>query len=70
MTELISSLPRSLGLIALWKNITTRYIRHRDYVITVRDLERLSDRELNDIGIHRSMIRSIAMEAYYDNQTR
>ena len=32
---------------------------------TVKELSRLSDRELNDMGIHRGMIRSIA-EDHYD----
>ena len=34
---------------------------------TVKELNRLSDRELHDIGIHRGEIRSIAY-GYSDNQ--
>jgi uncharacterized protein YjiS (DUF1127 family) len=35
---------------------------------TIRELHALSDKELNDIGINRGMIRSIAMEGYFDNR--
>lgn len=34
---------------------------------TINELNMLSDAELQDIGISRSMIRSIAMESEYDN---
>jgi uncharacterized protein YjiS (DUF1127 family) len=39
--------------------------RYRVYRQTVRELSVLSDRELNDLGIHRSMLDSIAIEAAY-----
>lgn len=68
MTELIQSLPQSLGLFALWNKVKTRYSQYKVYKSTYRELASLSDRELQDIGMHRSMIRSIAMEAYYDNR--
>ena len=32
---------------------------------TIKELSSLSDRELNDIGISRSMIRSIAMDIHH-----
>lgn len=31
---------------------------------TIKELSRLSDRELNDMGLHRGMIRQIAYEHY------
>lgn len=34
---------------------------------TVRELSALSTRELDDLGINRSMIRSVAIEAAYNN---
>ena len=34
---------------------------------TIRELSALSTRELDDLGIHRSMIKSIAIEAAYNN---
>lgn len=39
--------------------------RRRVFNRTVRELEQLSSRDLNDLGIHRSMITRIALEAAY-----
>ncbi len=39
--------------------------RYRMYRQTVRELSVLSDRELNDLGLHRSAIDAIALEAAY-----
>ncbi len=39
--------------------------RRRIYSQTVHELRQLSDRELNDLGIHRLMITSVAREAAY-----
>lgn len=41
--------------------------RYRMYRQTVRELTALTDRELADLGIHRSSISAIAMEAAYGN---
>ncbi len=38
---------------------------HRLYLRTVEELERLSDRELGDLGIHRAQIRETARESVY-----
>ena len=35
-----------------------RFLRHRNYVRACRDLHRLSDRELRDIGIDRGNIEN------------
>lgn len=43
-------------------------LNRRVYRQTVKELNGLTDRELKDIGITRSMIHSIAMETHYDNQ--
>ena len=40
-------------------------VRRRVYDQTVRELRALSDRELTDLGISRSMIDQIATEAAY-----
>ena len=37
--------------------------RRRVYNVTLAELRSLSDRELNDIGMSRSMIKSVALEA-------
>lgn len=39
--------------------------RYRVYRQTVNELNALSERELADLGIHRSSISAIAMEAAY-----
>ena len=39
--------------------------RRRVYRRTVRELRKLNARELNDLGIHPSMIRQLAHEAAY-----
>jgi uncharacterized protein YjiS (DUF1127 family) len=41
--------------------------RHYYYNKTFEDLNRLSDRELKDIGVNRSEIHKVALESYYDN---
>lgn len=39
--------------------------RRRVYDQTLRELAALSDRDLADLGLHRSLIRSVAREAAY-----
>ena len=43
-----------------------RVQRYRTYRRTLEELEALTDRELADLGIVRSMCRSIAYRAAYD----
>ena len=50
---------------ALWTGIKEANAKRIVYNTTVRELNTLSGRELADLGIHRSMIRSIAYEAAY-----
>ncbi|MDZ4136098.1 MAG: DUF1127 domain-containing protein [Paracoccaceae bacterium] len=52
---------------ALVKTVKEAVRRRRVYTQTVRELNALSSRELNDLGIHRSMITRIALEAAYGN---
>lgn len=49
----------------LAKTIAEGIRSRRVYSQTVRELNALSARELEDLGIHRSMIASIAAEAAY-----
>jgi uncharacterized protein YjiS (DUF1127 family) len=46
--------------------LSQRFARYRTYRRTVDELEALTDRELSDLGIHRSMVRGIAYRAAYD----
>ena len=47
------------------KSAKTALHRRRVYKQTVSELRGLSNRELNDLGISRSMITRIALEAAY-----
>lgn len=40
-----------------------RYAKHRVYRETYNELAALGDRDLNDLGISRAMIRGLALEA-------
>ena len=51
-----------------FKGFLERYRQYRKYNETLEELSSLSDKELNDIGLHRGMIRSVAMEVYLDNR--
>lgn len=70
MTTLVMA-ANKIGLHSLAARIEAvreKYARYRAFRKTVRELERLTDHELRDIGIHRGMIYSIAMEVYYDRR--
>lgn len=41
--------------------------KHESYRRTYRELDRLTDKELNDIGLSRGMIHSVALESLLDN---
>ncbi|MFQ1699754.1 DUF1127 domain-containing protein [Loktanella agnita] len=42
--------------------------KRKIYRSTYNELNALSDRDLNDLGMSRSMIKRVAIEAAYDNQ--
>lgn len=50
---------------AIVKSIRVGLERRRVFKQTVRELQALSNRELADLGIHRSMITQVANEAAY-----
>lgn len=50
---------------AVVKAVKTAIQRRRIYNQTVRELNALTSRELADLGIHRSMITRLALEAAY-----
>lgn len=47
------------------RDLGDKWCRYRVYRETVRELDVLSDRDLADLGIHRSQIGTIASEAAY-----
>ncbi|SEW21461.1 protein of unknown function [Cognatiyoonia koreensis] len=48
---------------AFRSDMAEAHVRRKTYRITRNELSNLSDRELNDLGISRAMIKRIAMEA-------
>ena len=44
------------------------YLRERSISFTIKELNKLSERDLRDIGIHRSEINSKARLAYFQKQ--
>lgn len=60
----------SNGLVSLFEAAKTRFARHRLYRQTVNELSALSNRELADLGLRRSMIRSLALQAVEDHTAR
>lgn len=50
---------------AYWSDVTDRVRRYRTYRQTLGELQSLSARELEDLGLNRSMIRSCAYKAAY-----
>ncbi len=56
----------AFGIAALVETAKSRFARYRLYRQTVSELSGLSDRELADLGLHRSMIRRVALQASED----
>ena len=50
---------------AILKSATNRVANYRMYRKTVNELSALSARELDDLGLNRSMIKRVALEAAY-----
>jgi len=51
---------------ALWASLANRFAAYRTYRRTLAELNSLSVRELDDLGLNRSMLKRVAMEATYD----
>lgn len=49
----------------LWAHLVEARAKRKIYTRTVRELSSLSTRELNDLGINYSMIRTLAYQAAY-----
>ncbi len=50
---------------ATLKSVGTRFANYRVYRKTVSELSALSSRELDDLGLSRSMIKRTSLEAAY-----
>lgn len=72
MTQLVTSLsfvPNSISRLTAWFDTLFIEIRRaRKASETIKELNRLTDKELKDIGITRGDIHSIAMGVYYDDR--
>ncbi len=55
------------GVVAAVANIAESFRNKNEVRKTVRELQSLSNRELADLGLHRSEIRRVAMQAVYKN---
>lgn len=53
------------GFATLVATVREGLARRKVYRQTLSELKSLSERELNDLGIHRSMLTRIALEAAY-----
>ncbi len=53
------------GFAAQWAKVSEALARRKVYRQTLAELRALSGRELDDLGIHRSMITRVAYEAAY-----
>lgn len=51
--------------LAVLKSAKLRFANHRVYRKTLTELSSLSARELDDLGISRSMIKRLALESAY-----
>lgn len=71
MTYANASHTADLGLVgrlnAIKSTLVERAARYRVYRETQVELESLSNRELNDLGLSRSGIKAVAFEAAYGN---
>ena len=54
------------GLVALFEAVKTRFVRYRLYRQTLNELSGLSNRELADLGLHRTELKRVAWEAAND----
>lgn len=59
---------RPVAYVMGWvESVADTFARYRVYKRTHDELSRLSSRELDDLGISRSMITRLAYEAAYEN---
>lgn len=67
MTQLVLTVNNWLNMssvVDFFQTLSKSYDQYRQYRSTINELSSLSDYELQDIGINRGMIKSVAMEIY------
>ena len=60
-----ANIPFADRLSGLRANLADKLAKRNVYLTTLRELQGLTDRDLNDLGLSRSDIKAIAMEAAY-----
>ena len=67
MSEATVSAPVHVGRIpSLFSGISKKVSQYRVYRNTLAELQMLGDRELADLGLNRSVLRSIAYKSAYE----
>lgn len=61
---------QGFGISAMIEAAMARFARYRVYRDTVNELSALPDRDLADLGLHRSMIKRVALQAAQEHQAR
>ena len=70
-TRTNSTVERALSFMAnVFQDAALRYAKYRIYNTTLAELRALSDRELNDLGLNRTMLRGLAKQAAEDTVAR
>ncbi len=49
----------------IFETVRARYAQYRVYSNTLDELQRLSERELDDLGLNRTMLKQVAHQAAY-----
>ena len=62
MSELTINFVNAFGAKSLYRRIRNALVKRKLYNLTVSELEKLSNRELADMGIHRCEIKRVAKE--------
>lgn len=61
---------QTIGFASVIKTAKTRFARYRLYRRTFNELSALSNRELADLGLHRSAIRRVSLQAAQEYTAR
>ncbi|PJE28497.1 hypothetical protein PSM7751_02465 [Pseudooceanicola marinus] len=64
-TQSPAALAPQQGISRILGSVATRYARYSKYRRSISELSALTNRELSDLGLHRSMIKSVAYEEAY-----